>query len=320
MRGSVLALLALSFAAAVAQAQERYPSRPVRIVVPFAAGGIGDRVGRLLAQHLTDIFGQKVLVENPAGGDAIPGTVAASRASPDGYTVLQVTSTQIVNMVLRDKVPYDLLRDFTPVARTSSTPLLLAVPAASRFRDVPDLIAQAKVKAGAMSYGSGGIGSISHLSAELFKRAAGIGSLHVPYKGYAAMLPDLLAGRLDFTFMGQGDVVPHLSGGRLRALAITSPQRVTALPDLPTMRELGFKDGESAFSYTYVVPRGTPEPIVRQLQDAILKALANASLQEHMLNMGLALIPGGGELVVEQIKSELKQWGQVIRDQNIKPE
>ncbi|MCC7414222.1 MAG: tripartite tricarboxylate transporter substrate binding protein [Gammaproteobacteria bacterium] len=316
----MLVLLALGLAAPAVQAQDRYPSKPVRIVIPFAAGGIGDRVGRLLAQQLADIFGQQVLVENPAGGDAIPGTVAASRASPDGYTVLQVTSTQIVNMVFRDKVPYDLLRDFAPVARSSTTPLLLAVPATSPYRTVPDLVAQAKARAGAMPYGSGGVGSISHLSAELFKRAAGVASVHVPYKGYSAMLPDLISGRLDFSFMGQADVVPHLAGGRLRALAITSPQRVSALPDLPTMREIGFKDFESAFSYTYVVPRGTPEPVVRQLQDAIVKALANATLQERMVGMGLILVPGGPEQVVETIRAELKQWGQVIRDANIRPE
>lgn len=319
-RRRMLAALALSAAVPALHAQEAFPSKPIHLLIPYAAGGIGDSVGRLLAANMTEVLGQQVVVENPAGGNAIPGTLAAARAAPDGYTILQVTSAQIVNMVLREKNPYDLQRDFAPVARSSLSPLVLAVPASSTARTVADLVSQSKAKAGGATYGSGGVGSIGHLSAEVFRLATGMSGVHVPYKGNVLVVQDLLAGRLDFAFLGQADAIAHVNSGKLRALAVPTQARVPVMPDVPTLAEAGWKGIELSFTYGYLVPRGTPEPVIRTLHDAMIKAMAQPALKERMAAMGLTMIPGGPSDYAETITAELQRWGKVIRDANIKVE
>lgn len=314
----------LTAAAAVAagnvRAQERFPSKIVRIVVPFSAGGVGDTLARLIAAQLTTSLGQQTIVENPAGGDGIPGTAMVARAAPDGHTILQVTSAQIVNMALRDPLPYDLLRDFTPVVRAVYAPIVLLVGSSHKARTVAELVSYAKEQQGGASFGSGGVGSTSHLSGELFKRAAGLQAIHVPYKGMAGVFPDVIGGRIDFTFLSQPDALAQVSGGRMRALAVATSQRLDAFPGVPSMAELGYKGFEPSLSWGYLVPKATPEPIVRQLSDAIQTAVKTPAMQERLRSMGFVVDAGGPDAYGASIRAELKLWSQVIREAGIKPE
>lgn len=307
-------------AAPVLQAQDRFPSKPIRIIVPFTAGGVGDTVARILNTPLGDLLGQSVIVENRPGGDSVPGTIYSAKAPADGYTIMQVSTPQTINMVLRDKPGYDLLRDFAPVAPAVTGNLVLVVPATSPARSVADLVAYAKTRPGGLSYGSGAIGSVGHLSGELLKRATGMNALHVPYKGNSAVIPDLVGGRLDFFFSSQPEAVQGAAAGHLRALAVTSPRRVPTFPDVPTMIEAGLPNFESASNYGYVVPANTPPAVVKQLHEALARVLAMPSVQERFKGVGLTVIPGGPDELTAILKGEISRWGQVVKSAGIRPE
>jgi tripartite-type tricarboxylate transporter receptor subunit TctC len=315
-------LAALLFAAAAAclqpvQAQDRYPAHPVRIVVPYAAGGPGDIHARAFGAALGEELGQPVIVDNRPGADGATGTEQAGRAAADGYTVLQVATTQVINMALKDKdkIRYDLLRDFTPVVRTAQVSMVLVVPASAPARSVVDLVAQAKARPAGLAYGSGATGSVGHLSAEMFKRAAGVNAMHVPYKGTGAALPDLMAGRLDFFFMTQFEAVGAVRSGHVRALAVTAPQRVAVLPDVPTMAELGFQNMDARVTYGFM--SGTPPPVVQRLHGAVLKAMATPGVQGALQTLGAVPYPGGGDEQAATIRSELAGWRRIIQAANI---
>jgi len=303
-------------------AEEKYPSRALKIVVPYAAGGPGDILARAFSGALSEELAQPVIVDNRPGADGATGTEQAARAAPDGYTILQLASTQIINMVLKDKdkIRYDLLRDFLPVVRTVQAAMVLVVPRTSAAHSVSELVALAKSRPNGLVFGSGATGSVGHLSAEMFKRSTGISALHVPYKGTGAALPDLIAGRLDFFFMTQFEAVGAVKGGQLRALAITSAQRVPVFPDIPTMSELGFTGLEARVSYGYLVPLNTPAPVVQRIHDAVLKVMATPNVQRSLQTLGATPNPGGPEEMSATIKSELTTWGRVIKAANITAE
>lgn len=304
-----------------AWAQERFPSKPLRIIVTFGAGGSGDLIARALATPLSAALGQTVTVENRAGGNALPGTDYAAKAPADGYTILQYTTTLGVNMVLQPNVPYDLFRDFAPVALAAEAPLVLLTPGTSPNRSVADLIAFAKSSAGGVSFGHGGSGSMSHLSSELFKRAAGISAVSIPYKGNAPAMNDLIGGRLDYYFSTVIDMLPNIKAGRLNALAVTSAQRDPLLPNVPTMVELGYKDFTPAVSWGFLVPRNTPAPVVAQLQEAIAKSIATPALQESLKSVGASSsASGGGDAMTARMKADITRWEPVIKAANIKPD
>ena len=320
MNRSIFVLLAgAAFVVAPAlYAQDKYPSRSIRIIVPFVAGGIGDTVARIISPPLAELLGQPVVVENRAGGDSVTGTEYAAKAAPDGYTILQVSTPQTINMVMREKPRYNLLRDFAPVARVVHSTLVLVGPASSPNRTVADLVAYGKSKPGGLSFGSGGIGSVGHLSGEYLKRTTGITALHVPYKGNAAVLPDLVGGRLDYFFASQPEAVQGAAAGHLRALAVTATQRVPTFPDVPTMNELGFKGFEASSNYGYMVPANTPAPIVKQLHESIAKVLASAGVQERFRTLGLTSNFGGPDEMVATLKAEIERWGLVVKAANLR--
>lgn len=301
-------------------AQDGYPSKPIRIIVPFTAGGIGDTVARIIGTRLVEQLGQPVLVENRAGGDSVIGTQFAAKAAPDGYTILQVSTPQTINMVLRKNPPFNLLRDFTPVARAVHSTLVLVVPASSPNQSVSDLVSFGKSKSGGLSYGSGGIGSVGHLSGELLKRSAGLSALHVPYKGNAAVIPDLVGGRLDFFFASQPEAVQGAAGGHIRALAVTATQRVPTFPAVPTMIEAGFPGFDPSSNYGYMVPANTPAPIVRQLHEAIAKVIASPGVQERFKSLGLTSNIGSPDEWSTTLKAEIVRWGKVVEAANIQVE
>ena len=315
---ALLACLAC-MASPVLHAQEKFPSKPVRVIVPFAAGGVGDTVARIISTPLSQQLGQPVIVDNRAGGDSVTGTEYAAKAAPDGYTILQVSTSQTINMVLRDKPSYDLLRDFAPVAQVAGSTLVLVVAASSPNRTVADLIAYGKTKPGGLSYGSGGVGSVGHLSGELFKRVAAISALHVPYKGNSAVISDLVGGRLDFFFPSQPEAVQLVAAGKLRALAVTAARRVPAFPDVPTMIEagVGFDAGSN---YGYMVPAGTPATVIKQLHNAISTVVALPAVREHFQASGLTMNVGTPEQMTATLKDEISRWGLVVKTANIRAE
>jgi tripartite-type tricarboxylate transporter receptor subunit TctC len=315
----LLALAGLGLAAPAA-AEDKFPSKPVRMIVGFGAGGSGDLLARTLAQQMSETLGQQVIVENRPGANAIPATEYSAKQPADGYTIMEYTTTLAVNTVLQP-VPYDLFRDFTPIAYTFSAPLVLMTPATSPNKKVSDLIAYAKANSKGVSFGHGGVGSMSHLSGELFKRAVGIDAVSVGYKGNAPAMSDLIGGRLDYYFSTINDVLPNIKGGRLNALAVTSTQRDPMLPDVPTMVELGYKDFTPVVNWGFLAPRNTPAPVVKALQDAMLKALAAPAMQERLAAVGASSHgAGGGDVMTAKMKSEIARWQPVVKAANIKPE
>lgn len=301
-------------------AEDKFPSKPVRIVVPFTAGGVGDTIARIIGTPLGENLGQPVIIDNRPGGDSVMGTEFTARATPDGYTLLQVSTPQVINMVLRDKLGYDLLRDFAPVSRAVSSTLVLVVSAKSPYKTVADLVAQSKIKTDGLSYGSGAIGSVGHLSGELFKRAAGIAALHVPYKGNSSVIPDLVGGRLDFLFASQPEAVQGAAAGLLRPLAVTAPRRVATFPDVPTMVESKFPGFEPSSNYGYMAPINTPAAVVKRLNEAFAKTLASADVQARLQALGLTPNFAGPDEWAGTLKSELKVWGGVVKAANIRAE
>ncbi|WPB55897.1 tripartite tricarboxylate transporter substrate binding protein [Xylophilus sp. GOD-11R] len=318
---SALACLVMAIGAlplAPVQAQDKYPSRSIRIVVPYVAGGVGDVVARILSTPLGEVLGQPVIVENRPGGDAAMGTEYAARTPPDGYTILQVSTPQAVNMVLKENVRYDLLRDFVPVARVASTTLVLTTSVNAPGRSVADLVAAGKARPGGLTFGSGAVGSLGHLSGELFKRAANISALHVPYKGNAAVIPDLIGGRLDFFFATQPEALQGVSGGHLRALAVTATQRVAAFPGVPTMIEAGFPNFDPSSNYGYMVPANTPPAVVVQLYEAIARVVNTPAVQERFQTLGLTSALADPQAWGASVKNDIYRWGQVIKAANIR--
>ncbi|HSW19448.1 MAG TPA: tripartite tricarboxylate transporter substrate binding protein [Ramlibacter sp.] len=316
-------MLALACAGLSSQAiaQDKFPSKPLRIIVTFGAGGSGDIVARALATQLGEALGQSVVVENRAGGNAIPGTEYAAKAPADGYTILQYTTTIAVNTVLQPIIPYDLFRDFTPRAFVCEAPLVLLTPGTSPNKKVADLLAFAKGGAKGVSFGHGGVGSMSHLSSELFARSMGIDAVSVAYKGNAPAMNDLIGGRLDYYFSTINDMLPNIKAGRLNALAVTSAQRDPSLPNVPTMVELGYKDFTPAVNWGFLVPKNTPAPIVKQLQDAMVKAIGTPAMQERMTAVGASSRNAGGpEVMTARMKADIARWEPVIKAAHIKPE
>jgi tripartite-type tricarboxylate transporter receptor subunit TctC len=321
LNATFLAALGVLAAGTAARAQEPYPTRPIRIVVTFGAGGSGDILARGLGEQLSQQLGQPVLVDNRAGGNAMLGTQYVAHAPADGYTILQYTTTIAVNTVLQPSVPYDLFRDFTPVAYTFYAPLVLLTPGSSHDLTIPELVAHAKAKGKGLSYGHGGVGSMSHLSGELFKRSMHIDAVSVGYKGNAPAFTDLLGGRLDYYFSTIPDVLANIKAGRLHALAVTSPQRDPMLPEVPTMVELGYKDFTPVVNWGYLVPKNTPPAVVRTLQDAMAKALASPAMQERLAAAGASSKGAGGpDVMTAMMKAEIARWEPVIKAAHIKPE
>jgi tripartite-type tricarboxylate transporter receptor subunit TctC len=313
LSGALLAGLAL--AAGAVQAQSKYPSQSIKWVVPFTPGGITDNTSRTLAKKLSDALGQQVIVENRPGGGGMVGTEVVARAMPDGYTWIYGTSgTMAANLALYKKVRYDPFKDFTPVHGMFVTPLVLVVNASRPYKSVAELIAFAKENPGKLNYGSAGTGTGTHLTAELFQAATGIKMVHVPYKGSAPAIYDMLAGEVDVMFDYPQVVAPHITSGKLRALAITSESRVQLLSDVPTIVEAGVPGALSAAWSAILVPAKTPPEIVTRLSDEIAKALSDPELQQLFIKAGsMPLVGVSGAKLEEFMRNELIKWTAVVK-------
>jgi tripartite-type tricarboxylate transporter receptor subunit TctC len=308
--------LTLGLASGALLAQDRYPSKPVRITVSFAAGGPTDQVARIMSAKLTELLGQTFVVENKTGAGGNLGAADVAKATPDGYQLLMATvSTHAINPGLYKTMPYDPVRDFAPVAQVGVTPCVLTVNPSLPVSDVKGLIALLKANPGKYSYGSSGMGSILHLCGEQFKTAAGgLDVVHVPYRGSAPMMADLVGGQIAIAFDALPTVLPQVNAGKIRAIGGGMAMRARAMPDLPTLQEQGVSGYECYTWNAILAPAKTPAPIVAVLSDAINKALADPTVLKRLQDAGVDPTPDSSpEKLADFIKGELAKWAPIIK-------
>lgn len=307
-----IGLACIAFAASMACAQT-YPNRPVRLIVPYPPGGPVDILGRTVAQKLAESLGQNVLVDNRAGASGIVGTEVAAKAPPNGYTLVVAAMTLTIQHTLYPKLPYDLSKDFTAIASVAGGPLVLVIHPSVPVKNVKELIAFARARPGQLNYASPGSGSASHLSGEMLKTMAGIQVVHVPYKGGAPAVADLLGGHVTFMFNTISTALPHVRSGRLRGLGVTSALRSRAAPEIPTIAEAGVPGFESGTWYGITGPAGIPQNIVARLNAEINKSLEAPDMKEHIAGMGLETMGGTPERFAALIRDETVKWAKVVK-------
>lgn len=313
MRWARFLFLLLAFLSGSASAQSEYPLRPVRIVVPSPPGGGTDIVARVLAQHYAKALGQAFFVENKPGAGNMIGIEFVARSPGDGYTLLMVASTLALNSVLYRKVPYDPVRDFTPITIAATAPNVLIVNPALPARSLAEFIALAKSKPGALSYGTPGIGTSPHLSMELLKSMAGIDIQHVPYRGTAAAVTDVIGGQIAATFANALTAKPQVDSGRVRALAVSGPRRIEALPAVPPVAEAGVPGYEAMQWYGLAAPAGTPSAVIARLNAEAVKALHSDEMKEKLALDGAQPVGSTPAEFAALLRSELDKWTRVAR-------
>ena len=296
-----------------------YPQRPIRLIVPFAAGGGLEITARSIGQKLTEKRGQSIVIDNRPGAATIVGSEIAAKASPDGYTLLMITTTFAINPSLYGKLPYDPVREFAPVTQINSVPNILVVNPSIPAHTVRELIALAKAKPGQLNYASAGSGTSPHLAAELFKTMAGIEMTHIPYKGIPPAVTDVIAGRVTMLMTTTISAAPHVKSGRLRALAITSPKRLAAMPDVPAIGETVPGYEADAFQ-GMVAPAGVPKEIVRQLADDIAAIVRLPDIRERIIADGAEPIGSTPEAFSIFLKKEMLKWGKVVKESGARPD
>jgi len=298
---------------------EAYPTRPVHIIVGFAPGSAADIIARLIGQRLSERLGQPFVVENRGGAGGTLGAEAVAHASPDGYTLLLSGSADAVTATLYEKLNYNFIRDIAPVASIASGPLVLVVHPSFPARTVPEFIAYAKANPGKISFGSASTGTVAHMAGELFKVVAGINMVHVPYRGLAPALNDLLGGQVQAVFSTTPPAMGHIQAGRLRALAVTSAMRFEALPNLPTIGD--FLPGyEATITVGLSVPKNTPVEIINRVNEETNAALADPDMKAKLAGLGVAPLSMAAADYGKLIADETEKWGKVIRAANIKLE
>jgi tripartite-type tricarboxylate transporter receptor subunit TctC len=308
-------LLALLASASTAQA---WPAKPIRLIVPFPPGGGTDFVARIVAEGLTKAIGANVIVDNRPGAGGNIGLDLVAKAAPDGYTLgFGQTSNLAINPYLYPKMPFDPMKDLAPVANVASQPMVLVVTDKSPFKSVADIVAAAKKSPRSVRNGLAGNGTVGHLAGELFARRAGIKFTNVPYKGAAPALTDLMGGQTDLMFATPQSVVSLIKSGKVRALAVSSSQRITVLPNVPTIGESGYAGFEAVDWKALVAPAGTPPAVIKTLNAAVNQALGQPSTLAELLADGSAPMGGTPEQAAQKIKSEHARWGALIREAGI---
>jgi tripartite-type tricarboxylate transporter receptor subunit TctC len=308
------ALLALP---GLALAQSAYPNKSIRYIVPVAAGGGSDMIGRALCDRLAKVLGQPMVVDNQGGGGGVIASQATAKAAADGYTLMQGYVATHGTAPATRKLPYDALRDFTPIGMIGSTPNVLVVNTSLPVADVKAFTQYVKQNPGRVSYGSAGAGSLTHLTAELFKLQTDSFMVHIPYRGIAPATTDLIAGQTQAMFPGLAAALPHIRSGRVKPLAVTGTQRHPALKDVPTMEEIGLKGFDAQQWYGVVGPAGMPAPIVRQLNEAMAQVLAQPDFKDKLSAEAVELMPMSPSQFADYIKKDLARWTQLARARNI---
>ncbi|MBI2318924.1 MAG: tripartite tricarboxylate transporter substrate binding protein, partial [Betaproteobacteria bacterium] len=296
---------------------QRYPSKPIRLIVPFPPGGGNDILARIIAPKLTESLGQQIVIDNRPGATGTIGSELAARSAPDGYTLLMVTSSTIAVNPSLSKLPYDPLNDFAPVTQLAGYQLILVVNPSVPAKSVKELIALAKSKPGQLNYASPGSGTSMHLAGELFNAMAGVDMVHIPYKGSVPGMTDMLGGRVQIGFNTMLSTMPYVKAGKLRALALTSAERSPALPDLPTVAEAGVPGYEATSWYGIVAPARTPKEIITELNTELVKILKMPDIREKLSSQGVEPVTNTPEQFAAYIKAEIAKWAKVIKDRNV---
>src|SRR5712671_2509550 len=313
-----LAALLISLLSLPAIAQQ-YPTKPVRIIVPFAPGGGSDFIARFMAQRLTESLGKQVVVENKPGAGGVLGIQEGIKAAPDGYTLTLIASSYTVNPSVY-KLNFDPVNDITPIIQMSQGPLVVVVRPSLPVKSTQDLIALAKAKPGQVNFASSGQGSVIHMATELFQSMAGIKMNHIPYKGTGPALTDTLGGQTDVFFSSTATAMPHVQSGKLRAVAVTTAKRIPALPNVPTVAESGVPGYDVVLWHGLIGPKGLPRPIVDRINGDVTKALSLKATAEQLQNDGVAPAGGSPEQFRAQIEKEIKLWRKVAADAGVKAE
>lgn len=317
---SIVSALAFGLTPFAAPAQDDYPNRVIRLVVPFPPGGTSDAVARALAAGMRDRLGQTVVVENRGGGGTVTGTDVVAKSAPDGYTLLWATAPLAINATLFPQLPYDTFKDFVPVVNVASTPLVMIVNPASPSKTVQELIAAAKKSPGKLSYGSSGNGGSPHLSMEMFKAATGTRIVHVPYRGSAPAVMDLIGGQTDVVIDTLFLTMQQVSAGKARALAQTGATRSALLPDVPTLREAGLTGYEATSWFALVAPAKTPPAILAKLNAAANESLKVPAVRDQFAKQGVDMHGGSLEEAARFLRSEVERWGAAVKSSGAKPD
>jgi len=306
--------------AAAAQTAGTYPAKPVKVLVGFTAGGAVDLVARTMGQAMSPAIGQPMVIENKPGA----GTNIAMRtlidAPADGYTLMVTANSVSANPALFQPAPFDPEKDIAPVALIGRVPVVIAANTASPYANIAQLIAAAKQKANGVSYGSPGNGSTPHMAIEFFSRAAGIDLQHVPYRGGSQAITDVIGGQLPLVAVNALEVLPHVKAGKLRVLAVLSPNRSPIYPEVPTIAESGYPGFEASVWYGFIAPANTPKAIVTRLHDEVQKALQSKDVRERLANAGGEVLPGSSEQFATLIRTERQRYAKLVREANIKPD
>ncbi|MGZ8265390.1 MAG: Bug family tripartite tricarboxylate transporter substrate binding protein [Burkholderiales bacterium] len=316
---AALCIAALTIAAAT-HAQQPYPAKPVRMIIPFAPGGNTDIIGRVFAPKMGEFLGQNVIIDNRGGAGGTIGTEAASRAAPDGYTLLMVSAGHTINPSMIRKLPYDSVKDFTPIGIIADVPTAFVVHPSLPAKNVKEFIAIARSKPGAINYSTAGRGTVGHLAAELLQSVAKIKLTAVHYKGSGPSMIDLLAGHVQMQFPSMPAALQHSSGGRLRMIAQTGEKRSPAAPSIPTMEEQGVKGFVVASGFAMFAPAGTPRPIVDRVNAALAKALNDPAVKSNLAKQGADVVASTPEQHDKFNRNEIAKWIKVAREAGIEPE
>jgi tripartite-type tricarboxylate transporter receptor subunit TctC len=320
-RRIVLSLVLACFAGIGPAAAQTYPTKPVRLIVPFAPAGSTDVTARIVAQKLSDAWKQQVIVDNRAGAGGNIGADAVAKAAPDGYTLLLATTgVMAINHRLYRTLPFDALRDFAPVTQIGALPLILIVHPSIPARSVKELVAIAKAKPGQLSYASSGVGSATHMTTELFRMMAGVDIVHIPYKGSGQAMADLIGGQVAIAFDQITSSLPQVEAGKLRALAVTSARRFPSVPNLPSVAEAGIAGYESVSWNGIAAPAGTPREIVGRIQAEVARTVQLPDIKERFFKDGIEPVASTPEQFAAHIRAERAKWEKVVDAAGIKPQ
>jgi len=316
----VCSVLLMGLMSCQAMAQQTYPSKPIKVVVGYAAGGAVDVVARTIGQSISTSMGQAVIVENKPGAGTNIAVKSVITAEPDGYTLMMAANALAANMSLYQPAPFDAERDLVAVSLIGRVPVVIAANANAPYANIKQLIDAAKGKPNSIAFGSPGNGSTPHMAIELFARAACIDLQHVPYRGGSPAITDVIGGQLPLVAVNALEVLPHVKSGKLKVLGVLSPNRSAIFPDVPTIAESGYPGFEASVWYGLVAPAATPKPIVAKLHEEVQKALQTKEVRERMSAVGGEVVPGSAEMFANLIRSERQRYAKLVRDAHIQPD
>ena len=303
----------------VARAQDNYPTRPVKIMIAFPVGGLLDTVSRVVGEKLSGLLGQQFVIEARPGAGGTIATAAVAKAEPDGYTIMMINDNHALNPSVFKNVPYDSVKDFAPIGFVGSTPLVLTAHPSVPAKDVGSLVALAKEKPGTITYGSVGLGSASHLAGEMLSSVANIKLQHIPYRGGAPALIDLLAGHVNTIFLSPVSGLENMKAGKLTGMALAAEKRLEIMPDMPTMKEAGYPV-DASYWFGLVAPAGTPPAVLAKLEKALADVLAMPDVRKRLTEMGAIVEPLNGKQFGDYIKAEMIKWAAIVDKAGVKPE